>query len=437
VTVTATLSHPVASSIYVASFNGVDATGTGGSGAIGATAGANAANGAPTGSLVTTRADSIVLGVGNDFDNAISRTVGAGQTILHQYLTPAGDTYWMQRINSPIAMAGVQVTLNDTAPTTDRYNLALVEVRAPLSGIVTYSISGTLSPASLAANSTVKLTGGATQTGTADASGNYTFSGLPNGTYVVTPTQAGVIFSPPSQTVVVNGSSTTGINFTATGNVTTGPAVDANVSTDLSKAGTTVTSAAFSTATGNELLLALVATDYLKGANTTVTGVTGGGLTWTLVARANTQSGSSEIWRAFASTALSSQTITATLSQSVIASLTVVSFSGVDPSGANGANAIGATATAGAVSGAPSSSLITTRNSSLIIGIGNDYDSAIARTLGSGQTLMHQFLTPSGDTYWVQMTSVPTPAAGTTVTINDTAPTTDRYNLAIAEVRGP
>jgi hypothetical protein len=114
-----------------------------------------------------------------------------------------------------------------------------------------------------------------------------------------------------------------------------------------------------------------------------------------------------------------------------------MSFTGVDTTGTNGANAIGATASASAASGAPTASLVTTRNGSLVVGVGNDYDNAISRTPGSGQTLVDQYLTSLGDTYWVQMRSAVTPATGTTVTINDTSPTGDQYNLAIAEIRGP
>jgi hypothetical protein len=66
--------------------------------------------------------------------------------------------------------------------------------------------------------------------------------------------------------------------------------------------------------------------------------------------------------------------------------------------------------------------------------IGDDWDNGIARTPGPGQTLADQFLSPSGDTFWVQRRPEPTPVAGTTVTINDTAPTTDRWNLALVEV---
>jgi hypothetical protein len=51
--------------------------------------------------------------------------------------------------------------------------------------------------------------------------------------------------------------------------------------------------------------------------------------------------------------------------------------------------------------------------------------------------LVHQDLATVGDTYWVQQMSAPTPTLGTVVTINDTAPTADRFNLTIVEVRTP
>lgn len=106
--------------------------------------------------------------------------------------------------------------------------------------------------------------------------------------------------------------------------------VDINKSTDRSSASTTVASPALSTAAGNELLLAFIATDYLSGTNTTVKSVAGGGLTWVLAVRTNGQSGTSEIWRAFAPAALSNVTVAATLSQSVVSSITVMSFTGVN-----------------------------------------------------------------------------------------------------------
>ena len=210
--------------------------------------------------------------------------------------------------------------------------------------------------------------------------------------------------------------------------------IDATTWTDAPAASSTVTTPAFSTVSGNELVLAFVSADYLSGTNTTVTAVSGGGLTWALVVRTNAQSGSAEIWRAFATVPLSNVSVTATLSHKVVSSITVMSFAGVDTTGTNGSGAIGATGTGNARTGAPSASLTTTRAGSWVFGVGDDYDNAINRTLGPNQILVHQDFSPTGDTYWVQGQSSSTPLSGTNVTINDTAPTTDRYNLSICEI---
>jgi hypothetical protein len=113
----------------------------------------------------------------------------------------------------------------------------------------------------------------------------------------------------------------------------------------------------------------------------------------------------------------------------------VVSFSGVNTSGTNGSGAIGATNSANSNSGAPTATLTTTQNNSWIFGVGTDWDNPIARSVGPVQTMIHQDVsTSNGDTYWVQMQTSPTPLSGTSVTINDTAPTSDRYDLSIVEV---
>ncbi len=94
----------------------------------GSTAAASAATGAPSVSLTTTRAGSWVWGVGNDWDRATARTVGPSQTKVDEFLASVGDTLWVQRQTSATPFAATPVTLNDTAPTTDRWNLAAVEV---------------------------------------------------------------------------------------------------------------------------------------------------------------------------------------------------------------------------------------------------------------------------------------------------------------------
>jgi len=112
--------------------------------------------------------------------------------------------------------------------------------------------------------------------------------------------------------------------------------VDAIVPVDQGAKKTSVSTGRFSTASGNELILAFVSADSTSSTNVTVNSVSGAGLTWARVIRTNVQRGTAEIWRAFAPLALSSVTVTASLSQSVSSSMTVMSFSGVDPTGTNG-----------------------------------------------------------------------------------------------------
>jgi hypothetical protein len=79
--------------------------------------------------------------------------------------------------------------------------------------------------------------------------------------------------------------------------------------------------------------------------------------------------------------------------------------------------------------------LTTTAAGSWVFAVGNDWDRATARVVDSGQVMVHQFLdNGSGDTYWTQSQAATTPTAGTVVTIDDTAPTVDRWNLSAVEI---
>ena len=49
--------------------------------------------------------------------------------------------------------------------------------------------------------------------------------------------------------------------------------------------------------------------------------------------------------------------------------------------------------------------------------------------------MVQEVLGVNGDTFWVQRTTNLVPLSGTTVTINDIAPTGDRYNLTICEIK--
>ena len=59
------------------------------------------------------------------------------------------------------------------------------------------------------------LGGAASVTATADSTGNYTFTGLASGSYTVTPSKTGFLFTPASRSVTASGANQTGVSFTA------------------------------------------------------------------------------------------------------------------------------------------------------------------------------------------------------------------------------
>jgi hypothetical protein len=222
------------------------------------------------------------------------------------------------------------------------------------------------------------------------------------------------------------GLQTTSAPISVTVSNATGPgvlAVDVMVFTDESERVTSVTSPTFSTTAGNELLLAFVAFDDLTPGNA-LTAMSGAGLTWTRVVKANAQRGGTEIWRAFAPNPLTNVSVTATIAQPTPSSLSVVTFTGVDTSGTGGSGAIGATKSASAATGAPNTTITTTRANSWVWAV----------TVGSGQTLLHEYLYWGGATFWMQRRVATTPTPGS-VQINDTAPTDHQWNLSVVEIR--
>lgn len=150
-------------------------------------------------------------------------------------LTPshAGYTFSPSSMNVTISNASVTTGVSFTAT------------------VLTFGISGTLSPAVGGSGATVTLSGAASSTTTSDGAGNYSFSGLANGTYAVTPSHAGYTFNPSSQTATVNGASVAGINFTATPQVGPTFSISGTISPIAGGSGATVTlsGAAIGTAT--------------------------------------------------------------------------------------------------------------------------------------------------------------------------------------------
>jgi hypothetical protein len=221
------------------------------------------------------------------------------------------------------------------------------------------------------------------------------------------------------------GTASTGVTVT----VTLAPAVDVMVSVD--GAGTRTTPL-FSTTSAGEVLVAFAASDGPATANAQTLTIAGAGLTWTRVRRVAGRPGDVEIWTATAPAILASVAVTST--QSVTAggpyhqSLTVVAFSGISAVGAsNGVSGLSTSASAG---------LVTQAVGSLVYAVGNDFDRAVARTVPAGQSKLHEFFAPTGDTFWVQALNAPVAAAGTTVTLSATVPApSDQFNFAIVELK--
>ena len=81
----------------------------------------------------------------------------------------------------------------------------------------THTISGTVGPPPFGAGTSVQLAGAGSASVAADSSGNYVFTGLPNGTYTITPGKSGYAFAPASRSVTVSDADASGISFTALG----------------------------------------------------------------------------------------------------------------------------------------------------------------------------------------------------------------------------
>jgi hypothetical protein len=182
-----------------------------------------------------------------------------------------------------------------------------------------------------------------------------------------------------------------------------------------------------STSVANELLVAFVQSNGPKAGGQSST-VSGGGLTWKKVASQNKALGDAEVWYAFAPTPVSKQTITATAAiPGFDENMMIVAFTN--------ANGIGASGTFFSLEGAPTGTIKTTHPESGVWASGNDPGAAAFRGVPSGQNAWVQVLDfTAKSTFWTQSTTNPTTNAGTSVTINDTSPTGDPFNLVLVEV---
>jgi Carboxypeptidase regulatory-like domain len=114
-------------------------------------------------------------------------------------VTPSLTGYTFNPTNIPITLSGANSTTNNFVS----------------SVVPTYIISGTVSGA-VVQGVAINLSGPATSSITTDSGGNYSFSGIADGNYTLTPSLAGYAFNPVNSLVTVNGADSAANNFVST-----------------------------------------------------------------------------------------------------------------------------------------------------------------------------------------------------------------------------
>jgi hypothetical protein len=116
-------------------------------------------------------------------------------------ITPGKSGYAFTPSSKTVTLSGSSVTGQNFAASLS-------------SGTTTYSISGVVTSGRSGVQGVLMtLSGAASVLATTNSAGAYTFQGLANGTYTVTPSQPGATFTPTSITVTINGANATGKNF--------------------------------------------------------------------------------------------------------------------------------------------------------------------------------------------------------------------------------
>ena len=344
----------------------------------------------------------------------VPNVVGLAQTAATNSMLSAGLTL-ISVTTTPSAIVPAGLVISQTP---------VAGAQVPATTSVNLVISS--GPPLVSVPNVVGLTQAAASTAITNA--GLTVGAITTASSTIVPAGAVIEQSPVATTPVVAGSALALL-------VSSGPPAPAALTIDntISVDGSgTLTTPPFSTKAGDEMLL-LFATSMgptslsLKQS----LAISGAGLDWTLVNRVNSQFGTAEVWRVYASAPLVNATVTSVQSLTVAGgfhqSLTLIAFQG-----AGGTGAIGA---ASAMFGATIGSLTTTRPGSLVYGVANDSARAAARTMGPNQTMVHQWIDTLGaSTFWVQALSAPVDAAGSVATISDVTPTSDRWNLATVEI---
>jgi hypothetical protein len=168
-----------------------------------------------------------------------------------------------------------------------------------------------------------------------------------------------------------------------------------------------------------QLLVAYVSADGPPTHNAQrVSALTGGGLTWSLVRRADAEFGTAEVWQAVATVAGRIPAITASLAApgydgSIVVSTYSAAARIVDSAASSGT---APTASIAAIAGTPGDATVT---------VGHLWSHARTVGIGADQTLTNLMLDTTDDTTWMQQGSIATPGAALQIDVGGR----DHWNL--------
>ncbi|HEY5138668.1 MAG TPA: hypothetical protein VIJ25_05040, partial [Methylococcales bacterium] len=159
------------------------------------------------------------------------------------------------------------------------------------------------------------------------------------------------------------------------------------------------------------------------------------------IAVGSTLTGTTEVWWASCPSAQTNMTVTSTFTTSNNGTgsqpgciMQLIVFTGASPTQTGNASIRNSTST-----GTPSQTLVTSAANSWVFGAIQSWTTFVSPTVGTAQTITFNGNVAFGgsttnDSFWVQSKNATTSTSGTTVTINDTAPTGIVHHFSMVEV---
>lgn len=160
-----------------------------------------------------TSGGSPLSGVTVTLRGAAGRTTSTDANGNYSFTNLANGTYTVTPSKAGFTFTPLIITvnINDASVTGQDFAGTPTGGGFSISGKVT--TGGRLTPGNPISDVTMTLTGAANETSATDVVGNYSFTNLANGTYTVTPSKAGFIFTPLDRTMTVNNANVTGQDF--------------------------------------------------------------------------------------------------------------------------------------------------------------------------------------------------------------------------------